>query len=414
MTYASDADLQAEAKARQAADAELDGRLDAVELQLGITPPVVPPTQPPVVPPVTTTGAYGTGLSGDSRSNHQIGWTNRARLAYRFRSLGGTITSLRVQERGGPSHDKPTVYGYSWGNGGKIRATVQADANGVPSGTPLASVEWAPGNDGWTAANPAAATAWEVWTLHTFPTPVALPAGLYHLVFENVAADPVGNYISLNVLYTMGSVPTPRQAAFSDDFAVLYATTGAYQLQASDVPIFDLAYADGHHDGSAYIGTLADRFGLINGSANMVRELFKVSGSNRTVGKAHVRVKRISGTGSLVMALVNANGTVIASGSVPATQIAVGAAPPGNLSGDTWAHATFAAPATLTAGQAYSLRLSTDGATTYTAVPLQQGTSKGLLSRVFGDGDGQRTTDGGANWANLYPYDSVDLQFWLD
>jgi len=409
--------LAVETAARKAADDALDKRLSAVEAKVGITPPVTPPTQPPVTPPTqppvtpVVTGIYGVGLMGDSRSNHQIGWTNRAKLDYRFRSAGGTVASIRVQERGGPSHDKPTVYGYSWGNGGTIRCSVQADVNGLPSGTPLASVTWSPGNPGWTAAG--SWPAWEVWTLHAFQTPVNLAAGVYHLVFENVAADPVGNYISLNVLYHGGSTPTPRTAAFTDDFAALYAAPTTWQLQASDVPIFDLAYADGHHDGSAYIGTLADSFGKINGTS-MVRELFKVSGGDRTVTKAHVRLKRISGTGGLVMALVNAAGAVLQSATVPATAIALGAAPPGNLFGDTWAHATFPAAVPLVNGQSYSLRLSTDAATTYTAVPLQQGTSKGLASRVFGDGDGQRTTDGGANWANLYPYDSVDLQFWMD
>jgi hypothetical protein len=88
--------------------------------------------------------------------------------------------------------------------------------------------------------------------------------------------------------------------------------------------------------------------------------------------------------------------------------------PPGSLQGDTWVHVTFPAPIVLTAGQSYALRLSTDAATTYTAVPIQQGTSKGLQSRVFADGDGQRTTDGGANWADLYAYDKTDLQMWLD
>jgi len=195
---------------------------------------------------------------------------------------------------------------------------------------------------------------------------------------------------------------------------MLYKQDKGWSVVASHVPIFDLAYADGRHDGQAYIGTLADRFGQVNGTANMVRERFTVSGGNRTVSKAHVRLKRISGSGNLLVRLEAGSGTVLGQATVPSSSIAVGATPPGNLQGDTWAHVTFPSPIVLTNGQPYALRLSTDASTTYTVVPIQQGTSKGLQSRVFADGDGQRTTDGGANWANLYPYDSVDLQFWLD
>jgi|SRR6185436_17900146 len=400
-SYATTEQLAGETASRKSADFDLDTRLRAVEAKLGITPPVIPPvtppTQPPVTPPVTpTTGAYGSGLSGDSRANLQVGWTNRKQISYRFRSRGGSAVSLRVQERGGPV--------YSGGNGGTIRCTIQKDnGSGQPDGVALATVTWSPGNP---------ATHWEVWTLHTFGAPAALTAGgLYHLRFENVAADPVANYISLNGLYHFGSTPTPRTAAFSDDFAFMYGPPFAVQVQY--VPIFDLAYADGGHDGSAYIGTLADRYGLISGPSNMVRETFKVSGGDRTVSKAHVRVKRISGTGDLTIDLL-AGTTPARTATVPVNQIAVGAMPPGSLQGDTWAHVTFSSPITLVNGQSYSLRLFTPAGTTYTAVPIQQGSVKGLASRQFTDGDPQRTTDGGANWANLDPYWATDLQFWLD
>ena len=64
-------------------------------------------------------------------------------------------------------------------------------------------------------------------------------------------------------------------------------------------------------------------------------------------------------------------------------------------------------------GQTYNLRLSTAAGTEYTAVPIQEGTPRGLLSRRFTDGDGQHTTDGGSTWQNLYLYDPADLQFYF-
>jgi len=400
VTYATTDDVAAEAAARKAADDALDARLKKLE---PAQPPITPPVVPPVTPPVMTTGAYGTGLMGDSRANLQVGWTNHARISYRFRSLGGQAASVRVQERGG------TIY--SGGNGGTIKCTLQTDANGSPSGTVLATTQWSPGNQG--------ATNWEVWTLHTFGAPANLAVGgLYHLVFENVAADPVANYISLNGLFHYGNTPTPRTAAYSDDFAFMYASDklAGWQVQVPYVPIFDLSYVDGKHDGQAYIGTLADKYGLISGASKMARERFTVSGGDRVVKAAHVRCRRISGTGALVMRLEKADGTVLQQATVAAAGIAVGVLPgPGTaLQGDTWAHVAFPAPATLVNGQAYALRLSTDASTTYTVVPIQQGSVKGLQSRQFTDGDPQRTTDGGANWGNLDPNWPSDLQFWLD
>ena len=336
--------LAIETAARKAADDALDTRLKAVEAKVGITPPVVEPpiTQPPVVTPPATTGVYGSGLIGDSRANLQVGWTNRAKISYRFRSLGGQAISLRVQERGGPV--------YSGGNGGTVKATIQADANGNPSGTPLASLSWSPGNPSGKLGGLDAAHVRR-------RRPCSPPTACTTSSSRTRPPIPSPNYISLNGLFHFGSTPTPRTAAFSDDFAFMYNDKGSWVVQTAYVPIFDLAYADGRHDGSAYIGTLADRFGLINGTANMVREKFTVSGGNRTVSKAHVRLKRISGTGNLVVRLESGTGTVLGQATVPSSSIAVGAAPPGNLQGDTWAHVTFPAPIVLTNGQTYALRL---------------------------------------------------------
>lgn len=290
--------------------------------------------------------------------------------------------------------------------------SIQTDNNGLPSGTVLSSMTFVPGNP---SGN------WENWNLLTFPAPASLTAGeLYHVVFDNVDAAPTANWIALNDLFYWGSPLTPHQPTFSNDFAVLYATPTAWAVQANDSPIFDLAYANGTHDGMGYIGPMGQYFGSISGFSSMVREHFTVSGGARTVTSASVKVKRISGTSPLTIRLETGNGTLIESVDVPASSIALGSLPTSDnaaaLGGNTWAMATFVSRHILAAGATYNLVLATAADTQYVAVPIQEGTTKGMLSFCFTDGDGQRTTDGGSSWAYLYPYldnGRQDLQFYF-
>lgn len=299
---------------------------------------------------------------------------------------------------------------YSGGTGGSFRVTLETDNGGLPSGTVLASLTHAPGNP---AGN------WEVWTLLTFPTPATLTAGtLYHLRFVNIDASPTTNYVSVNALFYWGSYVTPRQPTWSDDYAILFANPTAYVVQQSNTPIMDLAYADGTHDGMNYIGSMGPSYGSISGTANLVRERFTVSGGDRTVTSASVKVKRISGTGALTISL-KSGATVLETGTIAASTIPLSPLPivdtPEALGGNTWATITFASRV-LTNGATYDLVLSATAGTQYVAVPVQEGTTKGMLSRCFSDGDGYRSTDGGANWDYLYPYTDnglQDLQFYF-
>lgn len=377
------------------------GRLSTTTTAVRNPGPARSATPPPPPPRSPVSGTYGSA-QGDSRNNHEIGGRARARLSYRFRaSTTSAVTSVRVQQRGGPV--------YSGGNGGSIRMSIQTDSNGVPSGTIVASRTFSPGNP---------AGHWEKWDAVTISGSATLTAGrAYHLVFDNVSSNPTANWISLNDLYYWGGPYSPRQPAYSDDFAVLYASPTTWAIQRNDTPIMDIAYANGAHDGVNYIGSLADAYGSISGSANKVREHFRVSGSSRTVSAVSVKVKRISGTGSLTIKLQKGDGTLIDWGTVAAGSIPLGRLPTGGtsaaLSGNTWATVNFGASYTLAAGQTYDLVLSTTSGTQYIAVPVQEGTTKGLRSRAFTDGDGQKTTNG-SSWANLYQWTDVartDLQF---
>jgi hypothetical protein len=359
------------------------------------------PARPSPVP-IAAPGPYGS-VQGDSRNNHEIGRDDN-RLDYRFRaSTTSAVETIRVQQRGLGGGNT-----YSGGDGGTIRASIQTDDRGEPSGTILSSLTFNPGNP---------AGDWEDWTLLTFPSPATLTEGkLYHVVFDNVDPAPDVNWISLNELFYWGRL-SPRQPMFSDDFAVLYASPTRWVVQPGETPIMDLAYANGVHDGMGYIGAMGEYYGSISGSSDMVRERFTVSGGSRTISSANVKVKRISGTSPLTLLLEEGDGTLIESVDVPARSIALGSLPLGEgaaeLGGNSWASAAFATPHVLSYGQTYDLRLSTTSDTQYIAVPVQEGTDKGLASFRFTDGDGQGTTDGGSTWTNLYEYGYVDLQFYV-
>jgi len=367
--------------------------------------PTPTPTPLPTPTPTPASDVYGSA-QGDSRNNHQIGQSNN-RLAFRFRaSTTSAANSIRVQQRGlGGSNT------YSGGTGGTIRVSIQTDNGGVPSGTILSALTFAPGNP---AGN------WEVWTGLTFPAPATLTAGqMYDIVFDNVDAAPNTNWISLNDLFYWGGL-VPRQPTFSDDYAVLYASPTTWVLQTHDTPIMDLAYANGAHDGMNYIGAMGNYYGSISGSS-MVREHFTVSGSARTVTSAAVKVKRISGTSPLTIRLETGSGALIEAVAIPSSSIALGNLPASDgdastLGGNTWAIANFLSSHVLANGASYNLVLSSPADTQYIAVPVQEGTTKGMFSRAFTDGDGQGTRDGGSTWPYLYPYLATarqDLQFYL-
>ena len=203
-------------------------------------------------------------------------------MSHRFRaSTSSSLTAIAINQRGGP--------GYSDGNGGSIKISVQTSSAGKPSGKTLASLTITPGNP---------SGHWERQTTYRFPSPAKLTRGqLYHIVFSNVNASPGSNYISLNEAFQYAS-SAPRQPMFSDDFAVLSVRGGSWAVHSHDTPVMDLAYANGVHDGNAYSSVIADHYGIASGSKG-VGERFTVHGSNRTVSTASVRLKRIRGSGTI-------------------------------------------------------------------------------------------------------------------
>jgi hypothetical protein len=199
---------------------------------------------------------------------------------------------------------------------------------------------------------------------------------------------------------------------FSDsEFGVL-VTSGSWGAPARGLtsPV-DLTYANGAHDGQSYYEAMIDRYATISGTDQMAREHFTVSGGDRTVESASLRLRRSGGESPLTMTLENSSGSAIESVTVPASSIPV-SSPGEDNGGAAWVTANFTSPHILSNGASYNLRVSTASDTTYTTFPVLSGAAWGLDTFVFSGGTGQSTTDG-SKWIDLYHKRHQDFQFYF-
>ena len=369
---------------------------------------VLAPGTPPGPP---TSGFYGS-IAADAKANIQVGGadggTGRARVSHRFRAgTTAALTSIRFAQRGGP--------GYSGGDGGTMRISVRSDDRGNPSDTVLATVERAFGNP---------SGDWSTYHDTTFPERATLRAGeLYHITFENTSRAGQ-DFISINELLVFDET-VPRQPLYPDaDYAVLYATDETWSVLPHFTAVMDLTYSDGHHDGMGYIESMWQQFGTISGDADQVRQRFTVSGGDRVVTSASVRVRRSSGTSPLTITLETGGGDPIESLEISADDVPIVAGDDPEDGSGTWASVRFTESRLLSNGSTYELRLTTAVGTEYTVVPVREGTDSGseggtgnpsgFRSYRFTDGHAEGTHDGGATWTDLYEWSPVDLQFYFE
>jgi hypothetical protein len=240
------------------------------------------------------------------------------------------------------------------------------------------------------------------------PAPNLTAGKIYYIVFTNPSTT---NNISVNSVYVYNHT-TPRQFMFADSDYGIMETTGSWGgMDAGYTPVVDLAFANGIHDGSSYYEAMIANYATISGTSQMAREQFTVSGGNKTVTSASVRVRRTSGTSPLVMTLETSAGSAIESVSVPAANVPT-SAPGGDTGGAVWVTAKFAASHVLSNGSSYHLKISTASGTSYTTFPVRAGTDKGFASYAFPDGTGQATTNG-SSWTDMYAYSHEDMQFYF-
>lgn len=347
---------------------------------------------PVVAPMALTTAYYGSGMSADSLANTVIGGPSGNVVDYRFQArYSSPLQAIRVFFIW-----SSMKAGYNAGLGGTVQVDLLADDGSpahLPTGASLASTSYGniiSGNN--------------YYPKLSFPNPVALTGGsLYHLVFTNIDADPVNNYVSLDSLYT-NQYTAPMQPVIPDyAWAVLYRYgANGWRLRQGYTPTLELDYAAGSH-GTGYMEVWSTNPKTISG-ANAVRQTFKVSGPSRSFSKVNVRVERMDGTSPLTVRVEEGDGTLVDSVDIPASAILQDVA--------TWVVARFPVAHTLNTGVAYHLVLSSPADTSYAAYPIRKGLDKGFSPyTVFPDGYAQFTTRGDAGWTGWDMWGTPNLTF---
>lgn len=254
----------------------VNDRLDA----LGVVPSPPPPAPPPPPPPdpdppapepssnrlVTKTNMsifdpevkrlFGPGIFiMDMLSNLRCGDRYEYSNAIRFRSpKTGNIASIKAYwVAGGP--------GYAGGTGGVIRIRVYPDNGSLKPNQavpPIATGQYVP-----KLVNGKHVTSkWYDTVQLTSVTPL-LAGNIYHVVFDNVDADPVANYISVNHTETLVENGKPSRWISGDDWGSLYAWKGSDWNEVTNkpynggifAPILQVNLADGSNFGNTDMET---------------------------------------------------------------------------------------------------------------------------------------------------------------
>jgi hypothetical protein len=236
-----------------------------------------------------------------------------------------------------------------------------------------------------------------------FPYPATVQGGaFYHLVFTNVDPAPQSNYVSLDSIYSNAQT-APMQPSSSDaaQAVLVRSGAGAWKSRPGFTPTLELDYASGDTQGAGYMEVWSANPKLISANAQ-VRETFKVSGPSRTFSKIKVRLQRVAGASPLTFTLSEADGTLMAQGTVPAASVLTGV--------PAWVTCTLPLSHVLSTGVGYNLALSCPADTQYSAFPIRKGLDKGFAKNTcFPDGYAQFTTTGSAGWAGWDMWGTPDL-----
>jgi hypothetical protein len=198
---------------------------------------------------------HGNGVMPcDYIGNLVIGGEHSAVVAHRFRAIANSaIKSIKPYWVAHPS-------GYSAGNGGTIRIRIFPDADGIPNldAEPLGSATFVPK---LVAGEFPKGEPYDQSIHNTtmFSSCAPLQTGkLYHVVYDNIAKDPIASYISVNHTAMDISRGDIREWISGDDWGVALrlldeesgraqwteATNKVYARKLRYMPILGIRYAD--------------------------------------------------------------------------------------------------------------------------------------------------------------------------
>lgn len=346
----------------------------------------------------SATTVYGAGIGADGLGNSALGGANSP-LAWSIRvriEQPSPLVSFMLPYIG--TEQAPA---YGAGTGGRLRYTLHADGAGLPG-----AIIGSPRNLSPSAkTNPAR-------PFMGWPS-VPLRAGMIvHIVFENIDADPLANYCSINNLVRMQPDERRMQPRWPDsDFANGYWHNGAWHIKRHHTPIIDIAYANGAHQsqpfGEAnypYPGHATESLVGTIGPGMLVRERWTHHGPSVTVGGVSLRALRSPDAGLLSAVLGCAKAYPLSVATFPPSSIVVRHAPTigtGQSDYDTgpesrWARAALDRHATLTDGTEYTLEFVIQRGSVWTW-PIRR--SPGYHSDW--QGVAEYSTDDGRTWKPL-------------
>ena len=336
---------------------------------------------------------YGNPWVGQSLANLPL--NGNARFSYRF-------TARDTGRMSGFQNffiSNTTRTGYAQGTGGTIRITLVPDnGNGLPAeSNNLAQLTWRPGLSGGSAMGGASSN-------HTYAHPIyfadkywpsapRLVAGqTYHIIFENVDANPSANWLSLNTAYSFtGSrgalAPSIDDWGLAADYGSGWGESTRSEMMSGNGR-YDLnlvvIMANGANYGSSY---MEDHAPLPISGSSRAGQVF-TPGRSVTVDSLSVH---IAGSGRL-RARLTANGSQVGSWTV-------------NTSGSDFDYYTInTGRIELRAGTQYRLELSADSGSM--SVQTWRDGNLGLGKTFPGgaswsDGAAQVSTNG-SSWSNTF------------
>jgi hypothetical protein len=338
----------------------------------------------------TNPSLYGVPWNADGLSNLEVGKYEGRMLSYRFRAQHSGYT------------DEVRIYlifrapGYYKGDGGQVLLELQTD-DGTPEHLPSGEV----------LASSLVTDPMKQWNrLFVFDQAVWLEEGqLYHMVFTNPASDPINNYVSVDGLWNRREMPDMQPGISDTDLAIVLKGMGSssWRIAYSTTPIYALHYVDGFIQGQGYVDARSSSAIQNISGDNRVREIFTISGGDKTVVKVSARVRRSQGSENLKVRLEDSEGVLIEEGYISASSISTEF---------DWISYAFVSPHTLLEGGTYSIIFSAPSGSTYETFPLQDGTQYGFgCPSIFSDGHIQYTA--GSVWQNVLNRTDFDLQFYF-